>query len=143
MTEPSIEEMMFYLINGKKWALYLSLITYSLIFGGILIISLLVKNYLFQFQYSTIFKIVLVVFLILVSYRLYTHNHGIKNKTPYYGGIHVAYYECTKCESLYGGIFGKGPTQKSITDKECIHSWNALTGDNFNEKYLESNTEGK
>ena len=71
MTEPNIEEMMLYLINGKKSALYLSLIIYTIIFGVILIISFIIKNYLFQFQYSNIFKILLVMeFLIKIDTKI-------------------------------------------------------------------------
>lgn len=143
MTEPSMDEMMLYLINGKKSALLISLIIYSIIFGGILIISLIVKKYFLQFQFSNIFKILLVIYLIVISHKIYNYKYGIKNQMPYYGGIYVAYYECVKCKSLCGGIFGKGPTQKSIMDKECIHDWNALTKDRFDEKHLKFNTDGK
>lgn len=143
MTESNVEEMMLYLKNGKKWALYISLVIYTIIFGILLIISFIIKNYLIQSQYRTFFKILLVIYLILISYRLYKYNYGVKNQMPYYGGIYVAYYQCTKCKSLCGGIFGKGPTEKSIIDKECIHQWNAITKDRFDEKYLKSNTDKK
>lgn len=136
MTEPSVDEMMLYLIKGKKKVLYLSLIASGLILGAIYILSLIVKKYLFSFESGNVLKILLVTYLILISYLLYRFKFGKKNQMPYYGGIYVAYYKCTKCESLCGGIFGKGPTQKKIIDEECIHKWNALSKDRFDEKYL-------
>ena len=142
MTEPSVDEMMNYLIRGKKSALYLSLIIYSLVFVGILIICFTISIYLFTLQFIDIFYMSFVLYLLFVSVKLYKYKCGIKNQIPYYGGIYVAYYECTKCKSVYGGIFGKGPTQKSIIDKECIHKWIALPKDNFDEKYQKSDTDG-
>lgn len=141
MTESSVGEMMTCLREEKNAFLFMTLTVYTLFFVGLLIVALLVKNYVFQFHYGSIFKILLVIYLITVSYKLYEHKFGVKNHIPYYGAtpscglMYVAYYECTKCESLYGGFLGKGPIKQSIIDEECIHSWDALRKEKFNEKY--------
>lgn len=135
MTEPSVNQMMDYLKGRKRSALLLTLMVYSLIFAVMLVIFYVFKDHLFGLQFIHAALLLSILFLLIVGRKLYIYNYGAKNQTPYYGGIYVAYYKCTKCESLFGGIFGKGPTQKSIIDMTCRHDWHALTKDSFDEKY--------
>ena len=52
------------------------------------------------------------------------------NKRPYASLPPIAheYYECEKCSSLDGGIYGKGPTRtfRTIGGQFCIHTWNEI-----------------
>ncbi|MEN7547189.1 hypothetical protein AAG747_04675 [Rapidithrix thailandica] len=127
MTEPSLEEMMRYMNEGKIQMLYLSLIIYSLLFGITCLIIL--RKYFVPDSYTIFPKAILALcivgYLFFVSYRLYTYKYG-KNQSPWGGGIYLAYYECIKCKSLHGGIYGKGPTKSVIFDKKSIHKWKAL-----------------
>ena len=43
------------------------------------------------------------------------------------------YYECSKCESLHGGIYGKGPTEsfKARGAEDCYHSWSKIERSEF------------
>ncbi|MDB9954382.1 hypothetical protein OAD49_02350 [Flavobacteriaceae bacterium] len=75
-----------------------------------------------------------IVYLFFIGNRLYGYKFA-KNQSPFGGGIYIAYYECLKCESLHGGIYGKGPTESMILDKECVHKWNAIEKKTFDKAY--------
>ncbi|WP_156781881.1 hypothetical protein [Leptospira tipperaryensis] len=50
--------------------------------------------------------------------------------------IAVEFFECQKCNSYIGGIFGKGPLlkYKSENAKQCIHHWEKTTASKFEEE---------
>ncbi|MBM9579561.1 hypothetical protein JWG45_20660 [Leptospira sp. 201903070] len=62
----------------------------------------------------------------------------IYDRGPYYllPPITVEFYECEKCNSYVGGIFGKGPLlkYKSESAKRCIHHWEKTTASRFEEE---------
>ena len=139
MKELSLEQMMEFLSNSRKGYLYTSLLVYSLILGAILFCCFLIEYFLLSDGSSIFLKYLkgsfVFVYLILVCYQLYKFKFGVKNQFPGYKfGIYIAYYQCTKCESLYGGIFGKGPLKKKIYNESCIHNWQAMYGTEFEEK---------
>lgn len=39
--------------------------------------------------------------------------------------IEMAFFKCEKCQSLEGGIYGKGPfkSMHSLDAKSCVHNW--------------------
>ena len=49
--------------------------------------------------------------------------------------IYVGYYKCEKCQSLEGGIYGKGPMKILHSKKSnwCIHKWKEINIKEFNE----------
>ena len=138
MIEPSLEEMMRYMIEGKRQLLCISLVVISLIFGIICLILFILKKYFIPESHKVFIRITLILFsivyLFFIGNRLYGYKFA-KNQSPFGGGIYIAYYECLKCESLHGGIYGKGPTESMILDKECVHKWNAIEKKTFDKAY--------
>lgn len=138
MTEPSLEEMMRYMIEGKRQILYISIVVFSLIFGIICLIFFILKKYFITENYKAFINVILflssIIYLFFIGYRLYNHRYA-KNQTPFGGGIYKAYYKCLICKSLHGGIYGKGSTKSIILDKECVHKWNAIEKKSFNKAY--------
>ena len=47
--------------------------------------------------------------------------------------IEEAFFSCSKCGSLRGGIFGKGPTKRfqAATASHCVHDWQRVSHDEF------------
>ncbi|WP_291869381.1 hypothetical protein [Maribacter sp.] len=138
MTELSLEEMMRYMIEGKRQTLYVTLAFFSIVFGVICLLLFVLKNYFITEDYKIVVNIILVLFTVIylffVGYILYNHRYA-KNRTPYGGGIYKAYYKCAQCKSLHGGIYGKGPTKSIILDKECVHKWSAIDSKMFDKIY--------
>ena len=52
----------------------------------------------------------------------------IYNRPPPHMAIEQAYFHCDKCDSLQGGVFGKGPTMRLHTMNRlwCIHNWRRI-----------------
>lgn len=73
----------------------------------------------------------LFAYIICIYRSWHAYRHKAPNENPWHGGIYRAYYECPKCGSLHGGIYGKGPTKAHITDKACIHDWQAIYSTDF------------
>lgn len=55
------------------------------------------------------------------------------NQPPEHGMIEMAFFKCEQCQSVEGGIYGKGPTKKLHGPKapECVHNWERITKDDF------------
>ncbi|MCX6928758.1 MAG: hypothetical protein NT154_36930 [Verrucomicrobia bacterium] len=47
--------------------------------------------------------------------------------------IEQAFFSCSKCGSLRGGVFGKGPTKRfqAATASHCVHDWQPVSYDEF------------
>lgn len=47
--------------------------------------------------------------------------------------IGEAFHYCEKCDSLIGGIHGKGPTKsfEGNRNAECVHEWKEIDGETF------------
>lgn len=136
MNEPTLEEMMQYMMQSRREAFYLILIIHALFLAVALLVLWLIHRYLFP---SVLIKVLMgVALFVYISdsiprWRVYKYGH--KNQNVWHGGIYVGYYECTKCKSLHGGIFGKGPTHKRITDTQCVHDWQAIHSNDFYQKF--------
>ncbi len=57
------------------------------------------------------------------------------NQPPSHGKVERAFFCCAKCDSLDGGIYGKGPTQSLRTPEaaRCRHEWKPVSRDQFKE----------
>ncbi|TGK30028.1 hypothetical protein EHQ05_03445 [Leptospira yasudae] len=77
-------------------------------------------------------------FFASISAVCFNHCSLLYDKGPHYflPPIAVEYYQCDKCKSYIGGIFGKGPLfrYKSEQAKRCIHSWEEIDADLFQQK---------
>jgi hypothetical protein len=51
------------------------------------------------------------------------------NRSPEYKAIEQAFFKCSRCKSLEGGIYGKGPfkTFRSAKADACVHCWERVT----------------
>lgn len=135
----TLEQMMNFMLHGKKEALQISLIIYTIILFIVLLIFILINYSISASQLkSTIIKILITViittYLLCVSFRCYTYYYSAKNESPFYFGIYEAYYECSNCKSLSGGIYGKGPTSEIILNTNCVHKWQAIFKNDFDTK---------
>jgi len=47
--------------------------------------------------------------------------------------IEQAFFTCSKCGSLRGGVFGKGPTKRfqAATASRCVHDWQQVSKGEF------------
>lgn len=47
--------------------------------------------------------------------------------------IEQAFFSCSKCGSLRGGVFGKGPTKRfqAATASHCVHDWQQVSYEEF------------
>lgn len=141
MEDETLKKMMDYMQEGKKQSLYLSTflctITLLISIGFIFMVDYFIikTNSLIVFRVCSIFLILLFVFLMVRYWSFYRYGDRKRNQDPWRFGIYEAYYECSKCESLAGGIFGKGPTQRSILDEKCVHDWQAVYRDEFERKF--------
>ena len=137
----SLEDMMNLMMNGRKESFYISIILYIIILIILILIAFLTDRFIFKTNNLKIFKICLIVFLLSFIFVLgrswYIYKHGMPNQSPWSVGIYEAYYECSKCNSLAGGIFGKGPTERLTLDKKCIHDWQAVYKEDFKTKIVE------
>jgi hypothetical protein len=54
---------------------------------------------------------------------------GRYDRSPSKGAIYEGYHTCPKCDSLEGGIFGKGPIRefRSEAAERCIHDWQMVS----------------
>ena len=141
MENTSLEQMMHFMLESKKQSFYISIIFCTIVFIILMFMAFLADRLLFRINYLKMFRICSIIFGIiyfcLIGINIYNYKHGYKNQGPWSGGIYEAYYECEKCKSLAGGIFGKGPTKWSITNKECFHDWNAIYRKDFEVKLEE------
>lgn len=50
------------------------------------------------------------------------------DQPPKHNRIEMAFFQCEKCRSLEGGIYGKGPFKslRSPDAKTCVHDWQAI-----------------
>ena len=55
------------------------------------------------------------------------------DRDPRTGKIDVGYHVCEKCDSLDGGIYGKGPRKSLRTDAGgwCVHDWRPISREEF------------
>jgi hypothetical protein len=138
MNEANLEQMMNFMLEGKKQSFFISIILYLVIFLILSLIIFVIDRFIIKTNNLKIFNICiksfLLIYIFLIGYQLYVYKHGVKNQGPWYGGIYEAYYECIKCKSLSGGIFGKGPTDRFIFDVKCIHDWQAIYLEDYKEK---------
>ncbi|MCL2012094.1 MAG: hypothetical protein FWG75_04820 [Cystobacterineae bacterium] len=140
----SLEEMMQAMEEGKKSAFHLSIIIHTILLLAAIFIIFLIDCFILKFIFKTsgfkLFHISSILVLLVYSFLLgakwhhYKYGNRTKNQSPWHFGIYQAYYECSKCNSLTGGIFGKGPTARSILDTECIHDWQAVYKNDFIKK---------
>lgn len=140
MNEPTLEQMMQDMANGRKESFYVSLVIFTVIAVVCLVpIFILMWSRLAPaLRGSRVLKLLAVVVIILyigaVCFRYYAYRHRGVNEMPWQVGIYQAYYECSKCGSLHGGIYGKGPTRHKITDTRCVHDWQAIHKEDFDTK---------
>lgn len=54
--------------------------------------------------------------------------------------IAVHYYRCTRCDSLAGGISGKGPwkSRHAAQAKQCRHAWQSISAESFQARFTAS-----
>lgn len=55
------------------------------------------------------------------------------NLPPKHAMIEQAYFKCEKCDSIQGGIYGKGPVKLLDSDKAqtCFHKWQRIDRTEF------------
>jgi len=138
----NIRKMMHYLHQGKRRALKRSLILYTVILVVATLVIFLFNRFAFKTSEDKIFRICLAVSLLVyfcfVGRSWYSYKYGLKNQTPYYGsGTYIAYYRCSKCRSLHGGIYGEGATKYLINNKKCVHDWQAINKEEFGRRFEE------
>ena len=75
---------------------------------------------------------------LLIALLLFCFSGGLATKTnqpPDLDGMMIgeAFHQCKRCNSLTGGIHGKGPTKTFEGDgsDECIHEWIEIDSDTF------------
>lgn len=144
MSEPTLEQMMQYMIQSKKESFYLVIIILTLILVFGLLILFLIRHFLIRsIVLSSIIRVVAILSIVVYSLNVHAafrrYKKGYVNRSPWYGGIYEGYYECSKCKSLHGGIFGKGPTKHRTVDTECIHDWQAIYKQEFCKKIKTEN----
>jgi len=81
-------------------------------------------------------KTIVIVTIILISILLLMiifNPFNRKPKSKYI--IYVGYYICEKCQSIEGGIYGKGPIKVLHNKKSnwCIHKWEEINKKEFKE----------
>ena len=146
MDNVSLEKMMQAMEMSKKWAFEFSVVFSTALLLAAMLIVLLMNGlgiYFFKIKGFKIFRICFAVLLVCYIFLLGMHWHYFKyghrrvNRMPWRAGIFEGYYECAKCKSLAGGIFGKGPTEWSITNIDCVHDWQAVYPADFARKIKE------
>jgi hypothetical protein len=57
------------------------------------------------------------------------------DRPPSHRSVECAFFYCAKCDSLDGGIYGKGPVKslRSATAERCRHEWGRLSREQFKE----------
>ena len=55
------------------------------------------------------------------------------NRPPEHKMIEMAFFKCEKCQSIEGGIYGKGPFKSLHSEKaeHCIHNWIRIEKEEF------------
>jgi hypothetical protein len=107
MNELAPEQMMHYMMQSRKEAFYLMAIVYTLFIVAVVVILLLINRFLVPVAFRPLVLRIVLIFSILfyaagITSRWKNYRHGHKNQRPWSGGIYEAYYECSKCKSLYG-----------------------------------------
>ena len=140
MDEPSLEQMMNFMLEGKKQSFFISIILFLIILVIVLIILFIIDRFIVRTNNLKLFRVSIIVLLIchlfILGSNLYIYKNGIKNQSPWRVGIYEAYYECNNCKSLAGGIFGKEPTKWLILNKNCIHEWQAIYKLEFERNFI-------
>jgi hypothetical protein len=74
------------------------------------------------------FRIFVLVFVMLPGWPF-----SRKDRSPPTGVIDHAYFYCEKCDSLIGGVFGKGPVKHfdGPNKRKCVHTWKKITKTEF------------
>lgn len=55
------------------------------------------------------------------------------NQPPSHAAVEQSYFNCTKCGSLSGGVYGRGATQdfRSRGAERCVHNWDRVSEQEF------------
>ena len=73
--------------------------------------------------------------LALFVISLTSCSSGRPDQPPDLDGMVVieAFHRCTKCDSMIGGIHGKGPTKSFDGENrgQCVHDWNEINRETF------------
>ena len=61
------------------------------------------------------------------------------NQPPKHAAVEEAFFDCPKCGSLSGGVFGKGLTRnfRSRTAECCVHHWERVPEQEFHRSAVE------
>ena len=141
MENESLEQMMYWMEQGRKESFYIALgiFTFWLVIAllALLVVHWIAASRTVSLMLAIIAGVIFINYLGQVHTRWQRYKHKSVNESPWNGGIYAASYECSKCRSLHGGIYGKGPTQVHITDKQCIHDWQAVYWEDFLKKFIE------